>query len=67
MSGAGRIAATVAGLALLLPLAGCGKYGKPVRKSRAFAASSDPEWHGAVQAGQGEAGGRAQEKKRAGR
>ena len=81
MSGAGRIAATVAGLALLLPLAGCGKYGKPVRKSRAFAASSGPQWHGAVQAGQGavqagqgavqarqgEAGERAQEKKRVGR
>jgi hypothetical protein len=74
MSGAGRVAATVAGLALLLPLAGCGKYGKPVRKSRAFAASSGPQWHGAVQAGQGavqagqgEAGERAQEKKRVGR
>jgi hypothetical protein len=38
-----RLAATSAVLALLLPLAGCGKYGKPVRKSRTAAASFAPE------------------------
>jgi len=75
MKGARRLAAALAGFALLLPLAGCGKYGKPVRKSRSFAASFGAEGSGAVhdavrhafREGAGDAQGRAQEMKRDGR
>ena len=42
-----QMTAALAALALLLPLvAGCGKYGKPVRASKSFAAPEPAVIHG---------------------
>jgi hypothetical protein len=63
MSRAHWVAAALAAFALLLALPGCGKYGKPVRKSRAFAASPVAETSGASLSLLGSARDSAQEKK----
>ncbi|MBW2275705.1 MAG: hypothetical protein JRG96_20800 [Deltaproteobacteria bacterium] len=61
MRGSRRLAAALVALALLPPLSGCGKYGKPVRKSSTFSAESAAQTTGGFGEWPASATGRAQD------